>query len=86
MKTVFDLVGKFGCVKREKEGDPAKVEYKYITLHADMAPNQCTGGTQSLRVHAIRLAQPYIKDRGLERMWLEDWNLVERHVEERQVA
>jgi hypothetical protein len=82
MRTVFDLVGKFCVVTRLKEGEASHTSMKTIVLHSDMSPNQCTGGRSVLRQYALRLAAPHIKTKGLERMWLEDWDLKERHIRE----
>lgn len=80
MHTVFDLVGSFRVVTRGIAGGPATITSKEIVLHADMAPNQCSGGRSVLETHTLRLAKPHIKTEGLERVWLVDWNLKERHV------
>lgn len=86
MHTVFDLVGSFRVVKREVEGGQASITSKEIVLHADMAPNQCSGGRSVLETHTLRLAKPHIKTEGLERVWLVDWNLKERHVTDAKAA
>ncbi len=86
MHTVFDLVGKFCVVSRQAAGQQASITFKNVVLATDMAPNQCTCGKTVLRQFALRLAKPHIKNEALTRQWLEDWDIIERRVQEKKAA
>lgn len=86
MHTVFDLVGKFCVITRTEEGKQASITFKNIVLAPDLAPNQCTCGKAVLKQFALRLAQPHIKRDGLQRQWLEDWDIIERRVADQKAA
>jgi hypothetical protein len=86
MRTVFDLVGLFCVMKREKEGDKPEISYKQIVLDAELTPNQAAAGRSVFELCVKRLAKPHIKTEGLERVWLKDWDLKERQISDAKAA
>jgi hypothetical protein len=86
MKTVFDLVATFCVVKREQEGAKPQLSYRDVVLDKDLTPSQCCAGKTVFEVCVKRLAKPHIKTEGLERVWLHDWQLRERQINEAKAA
>lgn len=84
--TVFDIVGRFRVMKRLVPGAVPHTSIKEIVLVKDLNPNQAACGRTALesfmKVHEC--IKPHIKTEGLERQWLEDWELRSRKVKEEE--
>jgi hypothetical protein len=86
MKTVFDLVALVCVMKREKEGDTPVVTYRELVLDSDISPSCACAGRTVFELAVKRMIKPHIKTEGLERVWLKDWDLRERKVQEARAA
>jgi len=79
MKTLFDLVGKFGSLVRNVHTSKYEVRTEYIVLVPDLEPNMCTKGPDVLAEAAKQSAKQYIVP---GRFWFVDWMLREKKVPE----
>lgn len=84
MRTVFDLVGKFRKVIVAEDGTRQISPSFTVVLVPNLEPSQCTCGTAVLRHMAISYAQEHIIKPG--EVWFEDWDLVEKHVADKEDA
>jgi hypothetical protein len=86
MRTVFDLVGVFRHVVRAREGAEPVITTERKVLKSCLECNQAAAGKEVLADIVAQAAKQHIRTTGLHRVWIVDWDLVERQVQEQQAA